>query len=154
MHNRISWTAYVKQLGEEQAMLISAELSRRAELKKNQQVEQLERARREKERTVRKSLPLLTRARWDELSNKVHLASGTRMPITSCWRKEYYAHEYGIEKTWLPTWIFGRTGKWLRQRGHYWDWHVGTPMERGSMGGADLTIIKGAVPEDEGDIPF
>ncbi len=140
MQNRISWTAYVKQLGEEQAMLMFAESALRAARKKKQH---------EKE-----SLPLLTRARWNELSKKVYLPRGTRMPITSCWRKEYYTHEYGCEKTWLPTWIFGRTGKWLRQRGHYWNWHVGEPMKRGVMGGAQLTIIKGAVPEDGGDIPF
>lgn len=144
MSNSISWTAYIKQLGEEQAMLI--------------QLEQYERARKErnaKEREERKSLPLLTRARWDELSKRPgRLASGTRMPITLSWRKEYYTHEYGCEKTWLPTWIFGRTGKWLRLRGHYWDWHVGEPMKRGGMGGAELTITKGDVSEDTGDILF
>jgi hypothetical protein len=152
MQNSISWTAYVRQLGEEQATLMSAEMSRRAELKKKQQ---FERESREKERKQRMSFPLLTRARWDGLSKKPgRLASRTRMPITLGWRKEYYTHEYGCEKTWLPTWIFGHTGKWLRLRGHYWDWHVGEPMKRGGMGGAELTTTKGDVSEDTGDILF
>ncbi|SRR6266404_8842689 len=147
MKNSVSWTAHIKQLGEEQATLMSAELSLRAELKKKQQLKQLERARSEKEREERMSRPLLTRARSDELSKKVRLRGGTRMPITAGWRKEYYENEYGCEKTWLRTWIFGRTSKWLRLRGHYWDWRVGNPMKRGGMGGAELIIIKRAVPE-------
>jgi len=152
MRNAISWTAYIKQLGKEQATLMSAELSRRAEVKKgfietvdipvfaaaistdddnvdHEYFAEIAECIEFDHSTGEIIKPLATRARWGELRNKLHILTQTRLPFTSHWRKEWYTNDWGEAcKTWRLTYIFGRTGKWLRLRGGYWDWDPGKAL--------------------------
>jgi hypothetical protein len=64
--------------------------------------------------------PLLTKARA-KLANEGKLDLGlwltdTRLPFTAAWRKIWYTHEYGTDKRWGLTWVFGRTTAWLKYR--------------------------------------